>query len=80
MAVATGAICAVLALASAPTGAPAQGTALSADLALTKSDNVDPVVSGAELTYTIEVRNRVPTRPPASRSPTACRAASTASR
>jgi uncharacterized repeat protein (TIGR01451 family) len=32
----------------------------SADLALTKSDDVDPVVSGSQLTYTIEVRNQGP--------------------
>ena len=80
MAIATGAVCAALAFGSAPAGAPAQGTMPSADLALTKSDDVDPVVSGSELTYTIEVRNQGPDRPRGSRSPTLCRAASTASR
>jgi uncharacterized repeat protein (TIGR01451 family) len=58
-AVPIGAACAALALGFAAGGAPAQGTQ-SADLALTKSDNVDPVVSGSELIYTIEVRNQGP--------------------
>jgi len=56
-----GVACAALALAvGVPSGAPAQGTTQSADLALTKTDSADPVVSGTELTYTIEVRNQGP--------------------
>jgi uncharacterized repeat protein (TIGR01451 family) len=43
-----------------PATAPAQGTELSADLVLTKSDSPDPVMTGATLTYTVEVRNEGP--------------------
>jgi uncharacterized repeat protein (TIGR01451 family) len=53
------ALSAVLA-AKLPATAPAQGTELAADLVLTKSDSPDPVMTGATLTYTVEIRNEGP--------------------
>jgi uncharacterized repeat protein (TIGR01451 family) len=43
-----------------PSTALAQGGTQSADLSLTKVDNPDPVITGAALTYAIEVRNEGP--------------------
>jgi uncharacterized repeat protein (TIGR01451 family) len=54
------AVVAVAVVVVAPALAPAQETTPSADLSLTKSDSPDPVVSGAQLTYNIEVRNLGP--------------------
>ena len=52
-------LAAVAALALGAAGAPGQATT-SADLRLSKSDGPDPVVSGGELTYVLEVRNQGP--------------------
>jgi uncharacterized repeat protein (TIGR01451 family) len=46
-----------------PVGAPAGGTE-QADLTLINSDSPDPVVTGATLTYTIEVGNKGPAAAP----------------
>jgi uncharacterized repeat protein (TIGR01451 family) len=56
-----GAACLVLTVgALLPAAAAAQGAQPSADLSLVKSDSPDPVTSGTQLTYTIEVRNEGP--------------------
>ncbi len=52
------AVAALVALAL-PASGPARGE-LEADLSLTNLDSVDPVATGATLTYTIEVRNAGP--------------------
>jgi uncharacterized repeat protein (TIGR01451 family) len=56
-----GAVCASLTVgALLPATMAAQETPLSANLSLAKSDSPDPVTSGTQLTYTIEVRNQGP--------------------
>jgi uncharacterized repeat protein (TIGR01451 family) len=49
----------VLAALALPASGPARGQA-EADLSLTNLDSVDPVITGAVLTYSIEVRNAGP--------------------
>jgi uncharacterized repeat protein (TIGR01451 family) len=56
---ATGVAMAVM-LGAATAVALAQGTGTSANLALTKSDSPDPVISGMPLTYTVELTNNGP--------------------
>jgi uncharacterized repeat protein (TIGR01451 family) len=58
--VAAVAVIVVLGLAVLPASGPAQGTEPSADLSVVKSDSADPVMTGAALTYTVEVRNEGP--------------------
>ncbi|HEU5142679.1 MAG TPA: hypothetical protein VFU04_05925 [Solirubrobacterales bacterium] len=51
---------AAAALLTASVGLPQAQTATEADLAVSKSDNPDPVVVGAPLTYTVQIVNRGP--------------------
>jgi uncharacterized repeat protein (TIGR01451 family) len=50
----------MLVLVALPAAGPAQSIEPSADLSVAKSDSMDPVTSGAALTYTVEVRNEGP--------------------
>jgi uncharacterized repeat protein (TIGR01451 family) len=56
----TAASAAALTLAVAAATAPGQGTGPAANLSIDKSDDADPVLSGSQLVYTLEVRNLGP--------------------